>query len=65
MSRTLCYRAVDDNTVLREEHTDLFHLSAKCERGAGELGALAGSRTRVELRNDGGHLLDYWTYHLG
>lgn len=65
MSRTLCYRAVDDDTVLLEEHTDAFHLTQKCERGAGELGILAGRRTRVELRNDGGHLLDYWTYQVG
>lgn len=63
MSRTLCYRAVDD-TVLLEEHTDAFHLTPKCERGAGELGIPVGRRTRVELRNDGGHLLDYWTYHV-
>ncbi len=62
MARTLCYRAVDDNTVLLEEHTDVFHLTPECERSAEELGVAAGRRTRVELRNDGGHLLDYWTY---
>jgi hypothetical protein len=58
----LCYLAVDESSVLLEEHTDVFQLTTKCERSAEELGVSAGRRTRVELRNDGGHLLDYWTY---
>jgi hypothetical protein len=45
-----------------KEHTLAFCLTPACERSAGELGVSAGSRVRVELLDDGGHLLDSRTY---
>lgn len=62
MRRTLSFRAVDDDSLLLEEHTLAFRLTPGCERGAGELGVAAGSRVRVELLDDGGHLLDSRSY---
>lgn len=62
MRRTLCYRALDDGSLLLEEHTAVFRLTPRCERGAAELGVPAGKPVRVELLDDGGHLLDYLTY---
>jgi hypothetical protein len=62
MQRTLSYRAVDDDRLLLEEATFVFRLTPRCERGPGELGVPAGKQVRVELRDDGGHLLDSMTY---
>jgi hypothetical protein len=62
MQRTLCFRASDKASVLLEEHTLAFRLTPGCERGAKELGISAGSRVRVELLDDAGHLLDSRTY---
>ncbi|HEX6354853.1 hypothetical protein [Actinophytocola sp.] len=64
MQRTLSFRAADDSTVLLEEPTTVFRLTPACERGAGQLGIAAGRKARVELRNEGGHLLDYWIYQV-
>jgi hypothetical protein len=65
MTRTLSFQTADDGTVLLEVPTVVFHLNPQCERGAGQLGISAGRKVRAELRNDGGHLLDYWVYHVG
>lgn len=62
MQRTLCFRASDKACVLLEEHTLAFRLTPGCERGAKELDVSAGSRVRVELLDDAGHLLDSRTY---
>jgi hypothetical protein len=62
MHRTLRFRTCDNDSLLLEEHTVAFHLTPDCERGAGELGASAGTRVRIELLDDGGHLLDSRTY---
>ncbi|MGH3875521.1 MAG: hypothetical protein ACRDSK_00640 [Actinophytocola sp.] len=62
MPRTMSYRTSDDRTLLREEHTVVFRLTPRNERGAAELGVTAGRRVRVELLDDGGHLLDSLTY---
>lgn len=64
MQRTVSFRACDNDTLLLKEHTFAFRLTPACERGAGELGVSAGSRVRVELRDDGGHLLDSRTYFV-
>jgi hypothetical protein len=45
-----------------QEHTFAFRLTPACERSAGQLGVLAGRRVRVELLDDGGHLLDSLIY---
>ena len=65
MRRTMCHRAADNDSLLREEHTLAFRLTPGCERGAAELGVSAGTRVRVELLDDGGHLLDSRTYLAG
>lgn len=65
MQRTLCHRAADDDSLLRQEHTLAFRLTPGCERDAAELGVSAGARVRVELLDDGGHLLDSRTYLAG
>lgn len=63
MRRILTFRTADDGAVLVEESTVAFHLNPQCERSAGQLGISAGRKVRAELRDDGGHLLDYWNYH--
>jgi hypothetical protein len=62
MHRTLSYRATDDGSLLLEEHTVVFRLTPQCERGAAELGVSTGRQVRLELLDDGGHLLDSLTY---
>lgn len=62
MRRTLSYRTSDDGLLLREEHTAAFRLTPLCERLPATLGVPAGKRVRVELLDDGGHLLDSLTY---
>jgi hypothetical protein len=62
MQRTVCYRASDNDSLLMEEHTRAFRLTPACQRRDEELGVSAGSRVRVELLDDGGHLLDSRTY---
>ena len=62
MHRTVCFRASDNDGLLLEEYTLAFRLTPGCERGASELGVPAGTRVRVELLDDGGHLLDSMTY---
>ena len=62
MQRTLSYRTTDDGRLLLEEHTVVFRLTPRCERGAAELGVPAGRQVRLELLDDGGHLLDSLTY---
>jgi len=62
MQRTLSYRASDDNRLLLEEPTIVFRLTPGCERRPAELGVSAGRQVRVELCDDGGHLLDSLTY---
>ena len=61
MRRTVCYRASDGGLLL-EEHTLAFRLTPASERGAAELGVSTDSRVRVELLDDGGHLLDSRSY---
>lgn len=65
MQRTLCFRAADDNSLLLEEYTLAFRLTPECERGAAGIGVSSGTRVRVELLDDGGHLLDSRTYRAG
>lgn len=62
MQRTLSYRTSDDDRLLREEHTAAFRLTPLCERQPEALGVPAGKQVRVELLDDGGHLLDSLTY---
>jgi hypothetical protein len=62
VQRTVCFRASDNDGLLLGEHTLAFRLTPGCERGAGVLGVPAGTRVRVELLDDGGHLLDSRTY---
>jgi hypothetical protein len=62
MKRNLSYRTTDDGQLLLEEPTVVFRLTPRCERRPAELGVPAGKRVRVELRDDGGHLLDSLTY---
>jgi hypothetical protein len=63
--RTMCHRAADNDSLLREDDTLAFRLTPGCERGAAELGVSSGTRVRVELLDDGGHLLDSRTYRAG
>jgi hypothetical protein len=63
LQRTISHRTADNGSLLREEHTLAFRLTPGCERGAAELGVTSGTRIRVELLDDGGHLLDSRTYH--
>ena len=62
MRRTLSYRTTDDGSILLEENTVVFRLTPQCERGAAELDVSAGRQVRLELLDDGGHLLDSLTY---
>lgn len=62
MQRTLSYQACDDGRVLLEEATFAFRLTSGCERPPVALGVPAGKQVRVELHDDGGHLLDSMTY---
>jgi len=62
MERFLSYRTADDGRLLLEEPTAAFQLNPRHERRPVELGVPAGQRVRVELRDDGGHLLDSLTY---
>jgi hypothetical protein len=58
----MSFRACDNDSVLLKEHTFAFRLTPACERGAEQLGVSAGRRVRVELLDDGDHLLDSRTY---
>lgn len=62
MQRTLSYRTIDDGRLLLEERTVVFRLTPQSERCQAELGVPAGRQVRVELRDDGGHLLDSLSY---
>jgi hypothetical protein len=62
MQRTLRFRACEDGGVLLEEQTVAYGLHAGYERCAAELDVLAGTRVRMELLDDGDHLLDRRTY---
>lgn len=62
MQRTLSYRTYDEGQLLLDEHTVVFRLPPQYQRGATDLGIPAGERVRVELLDDGGHLLDSLTY---
>lgn len=62
MPRTLTYRTTENGNLLLDEHTVVFRLTEQCERNAAQLGVPAGTRVRVELLNDGGHLLDFLNY---
>ena len=62
MQRTLSYRTTDDGSLLLKEHTVVFRLVPQSERDAVELGVAAGRQVRLELLDDGGHLLDSLTY---
>jgi len=64
MQRTLSYRTSDDRSLLLDERTVVFRLTPQCERGAAELGVSAGRQVRVELLDEGGHLLDALTYFV-
>lgn len=64
MERTLMYRTSDDGRLLLQEPTAVFRLNPRCERRPAELGVPAGRQVRVELRDDGGHLLDSLTYQV-
>jgi hypothetical protein len=62
MRRTLRFKASDDGSVLLEEHTLAYGLHAGYERCAAELDVLVGTQVRIELVDDGDHLLDWRTY---
>src|SRR5687768_7112658 len=62
MERFLSHHTADDGRLLLEESTAAFRLNPRHERHAVELGVPVGQRVRVELRDDGGHLLDSLTY---
>jgi hypothetical protein len=62
MSRTMTYRTTEKPSLLLDEDTVAFRLTQQCERSAAQLGVPAGTRVRVELLNDGGHLLDFLNY---
>jgi hypothetical protein len=62
VQRTLSYRTTDDGSLLLKEHTVVFRLAPQCERDAVDLGVSAGRQVRLELLDDGGHLLDSLTY---
>jgi hypothetical protein len=64
VQRTLCFRTCDNDRLLLQEHTLAFRLTPGCERGAEPLGVTAGTRVRVELLDDAGHLLDWRTYYV-
>jgi hypothetical protein len=62
MKRTMAYKTATDNRLLLEEPTVVFRLTPRCERPPAALGVSPGERVRVELLDDGGHLLDSMTY---
>ena len=62
MRHTLHFLKDGDRNVLFEEHTLAYGLASGYERSAGQLGVPAGTRMRVELLDDAGHLLDWRTY---
>jgi hypothetical protein len=62
MRRTLRFRATDDERVLLEEDTLAYGLHAGYERLAVELAVEAGTQVRLELLDEGDHLLDRRTY---
>jgi hypothetical protein len=65
VQRTVCFRTADNNSLLLEEDTLAFRLTPEYERGAAGLGVPSGREVRVELLDDGGHLLDSRTYRAG
>lgn len=62
MRRTLRFRTGEEGTLLFEEPTVAYGLHAGYERGAAELAVRAGTLIRIELLDDGDHLLDRRTY---
>jgi hypothetical protein len=62
MRHTLHFLTDDDGRVLLEEDTLAYGLAYGYERSATVLGVPAGTQVRVELLDDGGHLLDRRTY---
>lgn len=62
MQHILRFRAGDNGSVLLEESTLAYGLACGYERGAAELGVIAGERVRMELLDDAGRLLDWRTY---
>jgi hypothetical protein len=62
MRRTLRFLACDDERLLLEEHTVAYGLHAGYERSAADLDVPAGTQVRIELLDDGDHLLDRRTY---
>jgi hypothetical protein len=62
MRHTQHFLADDDGRVLLEEDTFAYGLAYGYERSAAQLGVPAGRQVRVELLDDGGHLLDRRTY---
>jgi hypothetical protein len=62
MRRTLRFQTCDNASLLHEEHVLAYGLHAGHERGATELAVPAGTRVRMELLDDGDHLLDWRTY---
>lgn len=62
MRRTLRFRTGEEGTLLFEEPTVAYGLHAGYERGAEELDVQAGTRVRIELLDDGDHLLDRRIY---
>jgi hypothetical protein len=64
MWRTPSYRTTDDGRLRVEEHAVVFRLTPQRERGAADLGVPAGRQVRLELLDDGGHLLDSLAYDV-
>ncbi|HEU5469520.1 MAG TPA: hypothetical protein VFV67_02620 [Actinophytocola sp.] len=62
MQHILRFRAGDNGGVLLEEPTLAYGLACGYERGAAELGVIAGQWVRMELFDDAGRLLDWRTY---
>ena len=62
MRRTLRFRTGEEGLLLLEEPTVAYGLHAGYERGAAELDVRAGTRVRIELLDDGDHLLDRRIY---
>jgi hypothetical protein len=62
MRRTLRFLASDDERVLLEADTLAYRLHAGYQLHAQELGVCAGTHVRIELLDDGEHLLDRRTY---
>lgn len=62
MQHILRFVACDEGSVLLEEPTLAYGLACGYERGAAELGVLAGDWVRMELLDDTGRLLDWRAY---